>query len=57
MEDAYNAGKSALEYRRAKMQRIIPSVDLAQPSTPTTTSPPAKQRADQAFLDLQYLLA
>jgi hypothetical protein len=48
MEDAYNAGKGALEYLRAKMQRIISSVDLAQSSTPITTSLPAKQRADRA---------
>ena len=35
LEDAYNAGRGALEYWRAKTQRIVPPVDLAQP-------PPAK---------------
>ena len=31
MEDAYNAGKGALEYWRDKTRRTHPSVDLAQP--------------------------
>lgn len=31
MEDAYNAGKGALEFWRAKMRRTTPAVDLAQP--------------------------
>jgi hypothetical protein len=35
MEDAYNAGKGALEYWQRKTRRIVPPVDLAQP-------PPAK---------------
>ena len=37
MEDAYSAGKGALEYWRDKTRRTHPSVDLAQP-------PQAKQR-------------
>ena len=40
MEDAYNAGKGALEYWRERMRRTNPSVDLAQPA-------PAKQRTDR----------
>jgi hypothetical protein len=31
MEDAYNAGKGALEYWRDKTRRTNPAVDLAQP--------------------------
>jgi hypothetical protein len=31
LEDAYNAGKGALEYWRDKTRRTHPSVDLAQP--------------------------
>ena len=31
-EDAYNAGKGALEYWRDKTRRTHPSVDLAQPA-------------------------
>jgi hypothetical protein len=31
MEDAYNAGRGALEYWRSKMRRTNPPVDLAQP--------------------------
>ena len=41
MEDAYNAGKGALEYWRDKTRRTHPSVDLAQP-------PPAKRQIDKA---------
>ena len=33
MEDAYNAGRGALEYWRYKMRRTTPSVDLAQQPT------------------------
>ena len=32
MEDAYNAGKGALDYWHAKMGRTTPAVDLAQPA-------------------------
>jgi hypothetical protein len=35
LEDAYNAGRGALEYWQRKTRRIVPAVDLAQP-------PPAK---------------
>jgi hypothetical protein len=35
LEDAYNAGKGALEYWQRKTRRVVPPVDLAQP-------PPAK---------------
>ena len=38
LEDAYNAGKGALEYWHRKTRRIVPPVDLAQP-------PPAKPPA------------
>jgi len=38
MEDAYNAGKGALEYWQRKTRRTHPPVDLAQPST---AKPPA----------------
>jgi hypothetical protein len=31
LEDAYNAGKGALEFWQRKTRRIVPSVDLAQP--------------------------
>ena len=41
LEDAYNAGKGALEYWRDKTRRTHPSVDLAQP-------PPAKRQIDKA---------
>ena len=41
LEDAYNAGKGALEYWRDKTRRTHPSVDLAQP-------PPAKRQIEKA---------
>ena len=41
LEDAYNAGKGALEYWRDKTRRTHPSVDLAQP-------PPAKPQVEKA---------
>ena len=41
MEDAYNAGKGALEYWQRKTRRTNPAVDLAQP-------PPAKKTAYRA---------
>ena len=41
LDDAYNAGKGALEYWRDKTRRTHPSVDLAQP-------PPAKRQIDKA---------
>jgi hypothetical protein len=41
MEDAYNAGRGALEYWQRKTRRIVPLVDLAQP-------PPAKPPAEKA---------
>jgi hypothetical protein len=40
LELAYNAGKGALEYWRAKTQRVVPAVDLAQP-------PPAKPQEEK----------
>jgi hypothetical protein len=42
MDDAYNAGKGALEYWRTKMRRITPAVDLAQPPT---AKPPVQKAA------------
>ena len=41
LEDAYNAGKGALEYWRDKTRRTHPSVDLAQP-------PSAKRQIEKA---------
>ena len=41
MADAYDAGRGALEYWRAKMRRTHPAVDLAQPST----QQPSKRRS------------
>jgi hypothetical protein len=41
MEDAYNAGKDALDYWRRKARRVHPPVDLAQP-------PPAKPPVQKA---------
>jgi hypothetical protein len=41
MEDAYNAGKGALEYWQRKTRRTHPPVDLAQP-------PPAKPPIERA---------
>jgi hypothetical protein len=40
MEDAYNAGRGALEYWQRRTRRTHPPVDLAQP-------PPAKKKADR----------
>jgi len=40
MEDAYNAGRGALEYWQRKTRRSHPPVDLAQPST---AKPPAEK--------------
>jgi hypothetical protein len=42
MEDAYNAGKGALEYWRTKMRQTTPAVDLAQPPT---ANPPVQKAA------------
>jgi hypothetical protein len=41
MEDAYNAGRGALEYWQQKTRRTHPPVDLAQP-------PPAKPPVQKA---------
>jgi hypothetical protein len=41
MEEAYNAGRGALEYWQRKTRRIVPQVDLAQP-------PPAKPPVQKA---------
>jgi hypothetical protein len=41
MEDAYNAGKGALEYWQRKTRRTHPPVDLAQP--PPATPPVQKE--------------
>jgi hypothetical protein len=43
LEDAYNAGRGALEYWQRKTRRIVPPVDLAQP-------PPAKPPVQKASL-------
>jgi hypothetical protein len=40
MDDAYNAGRGALDYWRDKTRRSNPAVDLAQPS-------PAKKTPDR----------
>jgi hypothetical protein len=48
MEDAYNAGRGALEYWRAKTQRIVPPVDLAQP--PPAKPPEEKRRGPRGGL-------
>ena len=40
LEDAYNAGKGALEYWQRKMRRTHPPVDLAQP---TPAKPPVQK--------------
>jgi hypothetical protein len=40
LDDAYNAGRGALEYWRAKMRRTYPAVDLAQPPA---AKPPSKK--------------
>ena len=42
MEDAYNAGRGALEYWQRKTRRTHPPVDLAQPPR---AKPPAKKAA------------
>ena len=34
LEDAYNAGKGAMEYWHRKTRRTHPAVDLAQPAKP-----------------------
>jgi hypothetical protein len=44
LEDAYTAGKGALEYWQRKTRRTHPPVDLAQP-------PPAKPSAKKAAAD------
>jgi hypothetical protein len=44
LEDAYNAGRGALEYWQRKTRRTHPPVDLAQP-------PPAKPPAKKAAAD------
>jgi hypothetical protein len=41
LEDAYNAGRGALEYWQRKTRRIVPPVDLAQP-------PPVKPPVQKA---------
>jgi hypothetical protein len=40
LEDAYNAGRGALEYWQRRTRRTHPPVDLAQP-------PPAKKKTDK----------
>ena len=42
MEDAYNAGRGALEYWQRKARRTHPPVDLAQP---TPAKPPVENAA------------
>jgi hypothetical protein len=44
LEDAYNAGRGALEYWQRKTRRTHPPVDLAQP-------PPVKPSAKRAAAD------
>ena len=38
LEDAYNAGRGALEFWRDKTRRTNPAVDLAQPPAKKTAS-------------------
>jgi hypothetical protein len=53
LEDAYNAGRGALEYWQRKTRRTHPPVDLAQPPP---AKPPAKKAAADRMSTLDGLL-
>jgi hypothetical protein len=57
LEDAYNAGRGALEYWQRKTRRIVPLVDLAQPpATPPAQKAPVP-RGPRRPVTSQHLLA
>src|SRR6516162_5571257 len=56
LEDAYNAGRGALEYWQRKTRRIVPPVDLAQPppAKPSDQKAPAPRRPRAALTSSIY---